>query len=240
MRAPKFVAATLTLTLVLFGCGGDDTESVDETGLDGTTTSAALMNDRDFTVETTTPTSSTPTLPSTSVPSAVVDVVVEDASEDVEVPRENITAPFAPSNPRCIGGGSDSELLVEFDAPVDETAVSLVRVYAAPAGQRPLLLNGEYAVSQIDTEGDNGTRWTAVVTGLASGVAYDLAVTSFNVLSEESGWYVITGSYAGAGVPCPTEASQAPTEPEEELPPTVCSVGCEEEEGSAASDGDAG
>ncbi len=223
MRTLRLAAALLALALFAFACGGDDEEQADDEVDSEETESPTTSSTTAVTqaVETTAPTTTLTLPPSTTAFDAVEEedtlVVV------VETPSELVEPPTPPGNPRCAAGNNEGELLVEFDA-LDATQVSKIRVYASTSGQRPILLNGEFSMSEVDTS--RGGRWAVPARSLAAGVLLDLAVTSFNQAGQESGWYITTGIYNGPGQPCSQGGASATT-----LPPTTCSVGCDEEEG---------
>lgn len=201
MRSLRLMAAFLALALVAVSCGDDEAaEPADEQQVTTTTQSVAAVVDEPS--ETTTPTTS-PTLPPTTLPEAT-ETAPEPVEEPVteELPAIDVAAPVAPSNIRCVASANEGEVLVEFNALPDPSAVSKIRVYAGPSGQRPLPLNGEFNMGQVNTA---GSRWSVPARGVPAGITLDLAATSFNLADRESGWYIAQGVYRGPGQPCGTD-----------------------------------
>ena len=225
MRSLRLVAATLALALVAFACGGDDEENGESDQEQVTTTTRAPTNG-DTPSQSTAPTTSTapPSTPGEEEPVSVDDGV--DTPTVVTVPSDtSVAAPRPPSNVRCVGGTNDGELLVEWDAVPDPSEISKIRVYVSEDGG-PFITNGEFTMAQVDTTRSGGTRWAAPARRLPANVPLRLTATSFNLLGEESGWYITNGTYTGAGQPCSPDGPV--------LPPTTCTAGCDEEEGEPA------
>ena len=225
MRSLRLVAATLVLALIAFACGGDDEEN-GEADQERVTTTTRAAPSGEPTVESTAPTTST-TPPST--PGEEEQVPVDDGVDTptVEtVPSDtSVAAPRPPTNVRCVGGTNDGELLVEWDALPNPSEISKIRVYVSEDGG-PFITNGEFTMAQVDTTRSGGTRWAAPARRLPANVPLRLTATSFNLLGEESGWYITNGTYTGAGQPCSPDGPV--------LPPTTCTAGCDEEEGEPA------
>ena len=226
MRSLRLVAATLVLALVAFACGGDD-EETEEPNQDQvtSTTRATSTNGDQPSIESIAPTTSTTT---TEAPGGNGDVVAENGDDPPVVPdppNTTVAAPLPPTNVRCVGGTNDGELLVEWDALSNPSDISKIRVYVSEDGG-PFITNGEFTMGQVDTTRSGGTRWAAPARRLTANVPLRLTATSFNLLGDESGWYITNGSYTGAGQPCGTDGPV--------LPPTTCTAGCDEEEGEPA------
>ena len=225
MRSLRLVAATLALALVAFACGGDDEENGESDQEQVTTTTRAPTNG-DTPSQSTAPTTSTapPSTPGEEEPVSVDDGV--DTPTVETVPSDtSVSAPRPPTNVRCVGGTNDGELLVEWDAVPDPSEISKIRVYVSEDGG-PFITNGEFTMAQVDTTRSGGTRWAAPARRLPANVPLRLTATSFNLLGEESGWYITNGTYTGAGQPCSPDGPV--------LPPTTCTAGCDEEEGEPA------
>ena len=220
MRSLRLLAVALALTLVAAACSDDGEEggeAIDENGITTTTRAPSTTTSQPLV---TTPTSEPPVeLPPTTEPPA------EEAAETTTTlaPSVSVGPPPPPSDLRCVGGSRDNELLVEFDALPDPSAILKIRTYLQVDGE-PVLTNGEFDVGQIDTTRDGGTRWAAPVRRVPANVPVKLYATSFNQLGQESGWYSVDGLYTAAGAPCGTAADVV-------LPPTTCTAGCDEEEG---------
>lgn len=209
MRSLRLMAPLLVLTWVAVSCGDDAEEPTGEQQVTTTTELAAPVVDAPS--DTTTPTTS-PTLPPTTLP----------ATTDTEPPPEEEPAaveptvapgtapPVPPSNIGCTPGNNEGELYVEFDALPDPSEVSRIRVYAGPAGERPLPMNGEFTMGQVDTNRSGGTRWAVPARRLPAGILLDLTATSFNLLDEESGWYIAAGVNRGPGQSCSADGSLPP------------------------------
>ena len=227
MRSLRVVAATLVLALVAFACGGDDEESQEPEQEPVTTSTRATTTDDEPPRGSTAPTTSTtsPSAPGGEEPLSVDDGV--DTPTEETVPSDtSVAAPRPPTNVRCVGGTNDGELLVEWDALPNPSEISKIRVYVSEDGG-PFITNGEFTMGQVDITRSGGTRWAAPARGLPANVPLRLTATSFNLLGEESGWYITNGAYTGAGQPCGTDDGPV-------LPPTTCTAGCDEEEGEPA------
>lgn len=223
MQSLRLGAALLVLVLMASACG-DDEEPGDEPTPSSTTTTESAPS-------TTEPTITPPTT------SAVVDDILDPPTIDDETPIPTTTvaetvvavgAPPPPVNVECLAGSGEGRLLLEWDAPASDADVAKIRVYVSEDGG-PFITNGEFAVDDIDTARDGGTRWAAPARSVPANVPLRLAVTSFNQLGQESGWWPVAGSYTGAGQPCSAAEPTATT-----LPPTTCTAGCDEGEGEPA------
>lgn len=204
--------------ILLSTCGGDDSEDGDAADNTTTTTSSTT------TVTTTTRPdvpdgTTTSTLPEVSLPLPPDDGDTNNG--DNTEPVDNLAEAPPPNNLKCLAGSAEGELLVEWDAPPDPDIISRVRVYVSDDGG-PFITNRNLAVEQIDTSRSDGNRWAAAAVGLETGVPIRIAVTMFNNVDKESGWYFVEASYTGPGEAC--DGSGTPT-----LPPTTCTAGCEED-----------
>ena len=219
MRSLRLGAAVLAFALVAAACSddGEDDEAAPEGTVATTTTRAVTTTTAEPLV--TTPTSAPPESTTTTAAPAA------DVPETTTTPPPSVSVapPPPPSNLRCVGGNADNELLVEFDALPDPSAIAKIRTYLQIDGE-PVLTNSEFDVGQIDTTRSDGTRWAARVRRVPANVPVKLYVTSFNQLGQESGWYSVDGLYTAAGAPCGTADDVV-------LPPTTCTAGCDEEEG---------
>ena len=225
MRSLRLVAATLVLALIAFACG-DDEENGEADQEKVTTTTRATPTSGEQPSQSTAPTtSSTPPSTPDEEEQVPVDDGVDTPTEETVPSDTSVAAPRPPSNVRCAGGTSEGELLVEWDALPNPSEISKIRVYVSEDGG-PFITNGEFTMGQVDTTRSGGTRWAAPARRLPANVPLRLTATSFNLLGEESGWYITNGAYTGAGQPCGTDGPV--------LPPTTCTAGCDEEEGEPA------
>ncbi len=220
MRSLKLLAAALALVLVAAACSDDseDGEAAPDNGITTTTRAISTTTSQPLV---TTPTSEPPAEEVTTTTAAPSDDVTETTT--TPPPAVGVAPPPPPSNLECLGGTRENELLVEFDALPDPSAISKIRTYLQIDGD-PVLTSGEYDIGQIDTTRDGGTRWAAPVRRVPANVPVKLYATSFNQLGQESGWYSVDGLYTAPGAPCGTAADIV-------LPPTTCTAGCDEEEG---------
>ena len=220
MRSLRLMAPLLVLTLVAVSCGDDAEEPAEEQQVATTTRPTAPVVDEPS--ETTTTPTTTPTLPPTTLPATTdTEPPLDEEPAAVEPTVAPGTAPpVPPGNISCAPGNNEGEVYVEFNALPDPSEVSRIRVYAGPAGERPLPMNGEFTMGQVDTTRSGGTRWAVPARGLPTGIQLDLAATSFNLLDQESGWYIASGVYRGPGQSCAADGS---------LPAPTGTVGFEEE-----------
>ena len=214
MRSLRLAAAILALTLVAAACS-DDSED-DEESSDEVATTTLSVSPTTSQPRVTTPTTAPVDPPTTTV----VELVATTSTTEPPEGGTSSGPPNPPSNVRCRAGTAENELLVEFDALPDPSNISKIRVYVSVDGG-PMITNGEFDVGQIDTSGD---RWAARARRLPANVPLRLTATSFNLLGQESGWYIVGGLYTGAGAPCGTPDDVV-------LPPATCTAGCDEEEG---------
>ena len=225
MRSLRLMSALLALVLLAAACGGDDAEEAAEpvtgNGDDATTTSQAVA-----------PTTSPPefTLPPTTetiieVPETTLPVIepVPTTIAVIEPVDTSVGPPVAPANVRCTAGANAGELTVEFDALPNPTDISKIRVYVSVDGG-PMITNGEFSVDEIDTNRSGSTRWAARARDVPVNTPLRVTATSFNLLGQESGWYVVPAYYTGPGQPCASGADTVP-------PATTCTAGCDETEG---------
>ena len=220
MRSLRLLVAALALLALVAAACSDDSEE-DEAAPEGEVTTTT----RSISTTTSQPLVTTPTSePPAEVPTTI-DAPAEEVTETTTTvaPSVSVGPPPPPSDLKCVGGNRDNELLVEFDALPDPSAISKIRTYLQVDGE-PVLTNGEFDVGQIDTTRNGGTRWAAPVRRVPANVPVKLYATSFNQLGQESGWYSVDGLYTAAGAPCGTVADIV-------LPPTTCTAGCDEEEG---------
>ena len=213
MRSLRLTAAIFALALMAAACSDD---SEDDPGADGeATTTTASVSPTTSQPRVTTPTTAPEEPPTTTV------VVLTPTTSTTEPPDSTSVGPPAPpSNVKCRAGTAENELLVEFDPLPDPSNISKIRVYVS-VDDGPMITNGEYDVGQIDT---SGNRWAARARRLPANVPLRLTATSFNLLGQESGWYIVEGLYTGAGAPCGSPDDVV-------LPPATCTAGCDEEEG---------
>ena len=219
MRSLRLGVALLALALIAAACSddGEDGDAVPEDTVATTTTRAVTTTTAEPLV--TTPTSAPPeTTTTTEAPTAEI-----PETTTTPPPSGSVAPPPPPSNLSCIGGNADNELLVEFDALPDPSAISKIRTYLQVDGE-PILTNSEFDVGQIDTARADGTRWAARVRRVPANIPVKLYVTSFNQLGQESGWYSVDGLYTAAGAPCGTADDVG-------LPPPTGTAGFDEEEG---------
>ncbi len=218
MRLLKLTGTILALILIASACGGDDEEAGDE---DPDTTATTLVRP----VETldvpegtvTTPTAPLGLLPDPATPlePGLDNPFIDDVPDPADtIPTTGVAPPVPPSNVACLAGTRDGELLVEWDA-LSTSEVSKIRVYVSESGG-PFITNGEYTIDQVETTRSGGARWAAPARRLPANVPLRLTATSFNLLGQESGWYIINGVYTGPGQPCG------------DFPATTCTAGCEE------------
>ncbi len=212
MRSMRFAAALCVLVLVAAACS-DDENGEEEPSDETTTTTTASAGPTTTQALITTPTTAPEEAPTTTV----VEVSAPTTSTTAPPVSTGVGPPTPPSNVRCQAGNADNELLVEFDALPSPADVAKIRVYVSVDGG-PMITNGEYTLDQIDTTRSGGDRWAARARSVPPNAALRLAVTSFNQLGQESGWYIVEAQYVGSGQAC-----GAP------LPPPVCTAGCDEE-----------
>ena len=210
MRSLRLAAAILALALMAAACS-DDSEDGPAADDEATTTTASVSP------TTSQPRVTTPTTAPEETPTTTV-VVATTTTTTTEPP--SVGPPAPPSNVKCRAGTAENELLVEFDPLPDPSNISKIRVYVS-VDDGPMITNGEYDVGQIDT---SGNRWAARARRLPANVPLRLTATSFNLLGQESGWYIVEGLYTGAGAPCGSPDDVV-------LPPATCTAGCDEEEG---------
>ena len=219
MRSLRLGAALLAFALVAAACSDDqeDDDAAPEGTVATTTTRGATTTTEGTRV--TTPTTEPPETTTTT------EALVEDVPETTTTPPPSVgvAPPPPPSNLRCIGGNADNELLVEFDALPDPSAIAKIRTYLQIDGE-PVLTNSEFDVGQIDTTRSDGTRWAARVRRVPANVPVKLYVTSFNQLGQESGWYSVDGLYTAAGAPCGTADDVG-------LPPPTGTAGFDDDQG---------
>ncbi len=210
MRSLRLAATILALALMAAACSDDSEDDPDE--VDEAPTTTASVN----------PTTSQPrvTTPTAPEETTTTTVVVGTTTTTTTEPPASVGPPAPPSNVKCRAGTAENELLVEFDPLPDPSNISKIRVYVS-VDDGPMITNGEYDVGQIDT---SGNRWAARARRLPANVPLRLAATSFNLLGQESGWYIVGGLYTGAGAPCGSPDDVV-------LPPATCTAGCDEEEG---------
>ena len=132
MRSLRLLAVALALTLVAAACSDDGEEggeAIDENGITTTTRAPSTTTSQPLV---TTPTSEPPVeLPPTTEPPA------EEAAETTTTlaPSVSVGPPPPPSDLRCVGGSRDNELLVEFDALPDPSAILKIRTYLQVDGE---------------------------------------------------------------------------------------------------------
>ena len=218
MRSLRLAAAVLAFALIAAACSDDDGEDAADDDSPTTTTQPVTT--------TTQPLVTTPTTLPAEPPTTTVVVDETEPTPTTTQAAEttvSVAAPTAPSNVQCRAGSAENELMVEFDAFDNPSDIATIRVYVSVDGG-PMITNGEFEVGQIDTARSNGTRWAAPARSLPAGVPLRLTATSFNQLGQESGWYIVEGSYTGPGASCGSAGEPAPV-----LPPPTCSAGCDEE-----------
>ena len=195
------------------GNGGEEDDTAGESDEEVTSTTTVA------------PTTSRPTTTTTEPVLIPNEVTVTDTTTtqptDVDEPElSDVEAPPPPTNVNCLASSAAGELRVEWDAPSDPSIVTNVRLYVSVDGG-PFITNQNLGVGQVDT---TGSRWMSAVRGLDEGDAIRIAVTSFNALGQESGWYPVSATYNGPDQPCGSGDSSTTT-----LPPATCTAGCDEE-----------
>ena len=220
MRSLRLVAAILALCLVAAACS-DDGEGTEGPPDDETTTTVrsttTTTSQPPLTVPTTQPPEPPPITEPEPDPTPTIDDVPDPSAAGTEPPP-------APANLKCLATSTEGEILVEFDALSNPDALSSVRAYLG-ADDGPMINQGFRPISEVDTAREGGTRWAVAVRSVPAGVPLRLAVGSFNLLNQESGWWPIEAYYNGPGNPCGDGS------PDPVLPPTTCTAGCDEEEG---------
>ena len=214
MRSLRLATAIFALALVAAACSDD--ENGEEAPIDEVTTTTGSATPTTTQPRVTTPT----TAPPDTTTTAVVEVTPTTSTTEPPDAAVSIGPPPPPSNVRCQAGTAENELLVAFDALPNPADISKIRVYVSVDGG-PMTTNGEYTIGQIDSSGD---RWAAPARRLPANVPLRLTATSFNQLGQESGWYIVEGSYTGPGAPCG-----------DALPPPTATAGFGEEEGEQGS-----
>ncbi len=208
----------LALTLVAAACGGDDEIADPDEGVLVTTPTQPVATAAPEPGPVTTPTAPPETVPELPDPIPPEVEITIEPDPDVPAPGTEVAPPTPPSNVACKAGNSEGELFVEWDALPAPSEISKIRVYVSEDGG-PFIYNGEFTMAEVDTSRNGGTRWAAPARRLPVGVPLRLTATSFNLLGQESGWYIVNGVYTGPGQPCADPAFTAPT----------CTAGCDEQ-----------
>ena len=188
--------AIVFVASAVLGCTTN--ESTDQPSQDDNTGTTATT-----VVEPTTTQLETTTTTTTTVP--VVDPTTpEDSSTTtttLSLAGSGTGDPPPPENVTCLAGTNEGELLIEWDAPSSTVNVNRVRLYVSVDGQ-PFRNNRTIPLTDVDTTRDNGNRWAATVSSVPDNVPLRIAVTTFNLIEKESGWYPISAHYTGPGEPC--------------------------------------
>ena len=218
MRSLRLAAAILALALVAAACS-DDSEDDGEPSDEAATTTPSVSP------TTSQPPGTTPTTVAVNPPTTTVVELVATTSttEPPESGSAGTDPPPAPANLKCLTTGTNGEVLVEFDALSNPEALSGVRPYLGVDGG-PMINQGFRLIADVNKTREGGTRWAVPVRSVPVGVALRLAVGSFNLLDQESGWWPIEVHYDGPGQSCGTPDDVV-------LPPATCTAGCDEEEG---------
>ena len=225
MRSMRLVGTMLALVLIASACGGDD-ENEEEGEPPETTPTQPATTQTTAPGNVTTPTAPLDTVLEVDVPDpSDTEVMTEDDPEEFVVDDSEVGPPLPPTSVSCVGGTDAGELFVEWNALPNPSEISKIRVYVSEDGGA-FITNGEFTMGQVDTNREGGNRWAAPARRLPVNVPLRLTATSFNLIGQESGWYITNGLYTGPGQPCGTDAPV--------IPPTVCTAGCDEEEGEPA------
>jgi hypothetical protein len=124
--------------------------------------------------------------------------------------NEDIGPPEPPVNVTCDPSGGSTEFYLKWDAPAEPDDVHGINVYisqnggAYNRGLQELISEGVVAIDL-----DGGTRWGIVISPVPADTPLMLAVTSFDVDYNESGWWPIE-AYYGSGLDCFTGPPDAP------------------------------
>jgi len=127
-----------------------------------------------------------------------------------EETNEDIGPPEPPVNVTCGPGGGSTEFYLKWDAPAEPDDIHGINVYisenggAYNRGLQELISEGVVAIDL-----DGGTRWGIVISPVPADTPLMLAVTSFDVDYNESGWWPIE-AYYGSGLDCFTGPPDAP------------------------------
>ena len=127
-----------------------------------------------------------------------------------EETNEDIGPPEPPVNVTCDPSGGSTEFYLKWDAPAEPDDIHGINVYisvnggAYNRGLQELISEGVVAIDL-----DGGTRWGIVVSPVPADTPLMLAVTSFDVDYNESGWWPIE-AYYGSGLDCFTGPPDAP------------------------------
>jgi len=113
------------------------------------------------------------------------------------------TPPSAPTNVLCSAGGGSGEFDLSWDAPADSSDIAGVKIYVSDNGGpfnrlRKLALSDGF----VDTNRAGGARWAATAFPVPSSTPIELAVTTYDLADNESGWNPVDAYMAHAASSC--------------------------------------